>query len=186
MAFPLFDKTLKRFLVGLFSDRTTDLVPVRSRNFRRSGCIGQGLFPCLTGEFRRCRPLQCRVGASLIIVLPPVLNLAPGVVHRQEPMAVQALLPEAAVEAFYLGVVGWRAGPAEVQLNAALIRLLVHDLGIELAAIVDLDRGRQSPFSANAIECIDHIFTFQTLANVDGQTLWCSCPPPLRPQGAVH
>lgn len=80
------------------------------------------------------------MGTRFIIVLSPLLNLGLGVVERQEPVGIYALLSESAIEAFDLGVVLRLAGPAEVQLHRTFIRPFAHDLENELAAIVDLDR----------------------------------------------
>jgi len=55
------------------------------------------------------------VRSGLVEVSPPHLDLAPGVVQRQEPERVQAFVAKSAIEAFNEGIVGRLAGPAEVQ-----------------------------------------------------------------------
>lgn len=55
---------------------------------------------------------------------------------------------------------------AEVQSGAALLRLPSHDFRNELAGIVHLNGGRQLALGKNAIELVDHVFSFQALANV--------------------
>jgi hypothetical protein len=56
------------------------------------------VFPRLAGEFRRYGPLQCRVGTRLIIVLPPLVNLAFRVLQRQKPVRVQTLLAQSPID----------------------------------------------------------------------------------------
>ena len=56
--------------------------------------------------------------SDLVEVRPPRLDLAPGVVQRQEPVCVQAFITQTAVEAFDEGIVGRLARPAEVQRDA--------------------------------------------------------------------
>ncbi len=43
-------------------------------------------------------------------------------------MRVQVFLPEAAVEAFHLGIVTRLAGPTEIELDAAIVRPSVHGI----------------------------------------------------------
>jgi hypothetical protein len=49
---------------------------------------------------------DCPIGAFLIVVLTPILQLFLGVGKGQEPMGVQTLRSEATVEGFDEGVVG--------------------------------------------------------------------------------
>lgn len=60
------------------------------------------------------RPMR----ASLVAVSAPILQLFSGVGKGQEPVGVQALRPEAAVEGFDVGVVGGLFRPAEVERHA--------------------------------------------------------------------
>ena len=53
--------------------------------------------------------------SGLVEVRPPRLDLAPGVVQRQEPVRVQAFIAQPAIEAFHEGIVGRLSRPAEVQ-----------------------------------------------------------------------
>ena len=76
------------------------------------------------------------MGTHLIIVLPPLVNLVPGILQRQEPMGIEAFLPQAPIEAFHLGIVGRFVRTAEVELDPALICPLVQGLGRELRAVV--------------------------------------------------
>src|SRR5213080_2060893 len=86
-------------------------------------------------------------------------------------MRIEALLPQATIEAFHFGIVRRLAGTTKVEFDAALIGPFIHDLGNELAAIVDFDNAGQPSLRCNAIERIHDILSFQALAYLDGQTL---------------
>lgn len=73
----------------------------------RGGRIGPIGAP--VDEFRRCNPLQRRMRTRLVKVLASDFDFASGVLRRQEPMRVEAFLPETSVEGFVLRVVGWLA-----------------------------------------------------------------------------
>ena len=55
---------------------------------------------------------------DLVVVSAPSLQLFRRVCKRQEPVGVQTLGPEAAVEGLDEGIVGRLAGPAEVEGDA--------------------------------------------------------------------
>ena len=61
------------------------------------------------------------MGAFLIVVLTPILQLFLGVCKAQEPVCVQTFGAKAAIECFDERVVGGLAGPGEVECHAALI-----------------------------------------------------------------
>ena len=58
---------------------------------------------------------------ELVIVSTPILHLRMRVVKDHEPVGVQALGAELAVEAFDIAVVGGFARPGEVEHNALVI-----------------------------------------------------------------
>ena len=47
---------------------------------------------------------QRRVKPSAVVVLPPIFNDRAGVLQVQEPVAVEALIPEPAVETLNVGI----------------------------------------------------------------------------------
>jgi len=51
-----------------------------------------------------------------------MLQLFPGVGERQEPVRVETLGPQPAIERFDKGVIGRLAWPAEVERNLVLVR----------------------------------------------------------------
>ncbi len=60
------------------------------------------------GEFGWSHPAQRRMRATLVIAYAPVLN-ASGILPRHEPVLIQAILPQPAVERLYSGVIRGRA-----------------------------------------------------------------------------
>ena len=87
---------------------------------------------------RRHEPQGC-VRSDLVKVRPPRLDLAPGVVQRQEPVRVKAFVAQSAIEAFNEGIVGRLSGPAEVQRDAVDIGPMVERPIDKFRAIVHTD-----------------------------------------------
>ncbi|MET4690198.1 hypothetical protein ABIA22_006563 [Sinorhizobium fredii] len=86
-------------------------------------------------------------------LLPIALWGRTGVVKAQEPVRVQALRPELAVERLDKGIVGRLAWSREVQLDVALIGPQIEVAGDELAALIDPDRLRIAYGSACHVQC---------------------------------
>src|SRR5688572_20200325 len=81
----------------------------------------------------------------LLVELPtPRFDLLPCVRQVGEPVKVQALVAELAVEALDERVLHGLAGPDEVQLHSALIRPGVERLAGELRSVVADDQFRRS------------------------------------------
>src|SRR6202158_6555370 len=74
---------------------------------RRAGCAG-GSYEGNRGLVAN-RPMR----PKLVIVLSPILRLFAGVGKRQEPVGVQALGSQTAIERFDERVVGWLCRPWE-------------------------------------------------------------------------
>jgi len=74
------------------------------------------------------------------VVPPPSLDLAPSVFQRQEPIYIQTFISQATVERFYLRVVRWLSGPAEIQLHTVSIRPWIQHLRNKLRAVVYSNR----------------------------------------------
>jgi len=98
--------------------------------------LGICLGPAFQGKFRRVSPSWRTVGPFLVIEAPLSFDLAPCVSQWQEPMLIQALLPEAAAEAFYETVVGRRAASGKIQFHGVLISSTLRYPSGELAIVV--------------------------------------------------
>ncbi len=90
-------------------------------------------------EFARRLLLERTVRALLIVVFAPIFNNMFGVIERDKPVLLQALLPQPAVEALDKCIVRWLTRSAEFQLHSVAIRPLVHRLRDEFTPVVDLD-----------------------------------------------
>jgi hypothetical protein len=75
----------------------------------------------------------------LIVVLSPSLDLGGRVLHRLEPVYVQAFFPEAAVEGFDGRIVRRLATSAEVEDDAIRVGPSVHRRADELRSVVAID-----------------------------------------------
>lgn len=61
------------------------------------------------------------MGSDGTVALAPFLHLGPGVVKAQEPVGVQALRPELAVERHDEGIVRGLSRPGEVEVDTFLV-----------------------------------------------------------------
>jgi hypothetical protein len=76
----------------------------------------------------------------LVVVLVPRLDNGPGLGHRGEPVLVEALVPQLAVEALDEGVLHRLARLDEVQPHPSLVGPGIQRLPGKLWAVVDDDR----------------------------------------------
>ncbi len=56
-----------------------------------------------------------------VVLPPPGFNLPAGVFEREEPVQVQALVTEAPVERFNVGIIGRFARPREVERDGVVV-----------------------------------------------------------------
>jgi hypothetical protein len=74
-------------------------------------------------------------------------------------MCIQAFGPELAVEGLNEGVVGWPAGPGEVENDVALVGPKVEIARSKLCALVDPDRRWESNVAADALQDLHDVRT---------------------------
>jgi hypothetical protein len=74
----------------------------------------------------------------------PGLDDPSGLSHRDQPVFVQTLVAELAVEALDVCVLIGPAGPDERQLHAALVSAGIEHLAFELWSMIHGDRLRQA------------------------------------------
>lgn len=94
---------------------------------------------------------------DLVVVSAPSLQLFGRIRKRQEPVGVQALGPEAAVEGFNERVVGRLAGPGEFQGDATGLGPQVQVSGDELSTLIDPDRLRIAWATARPVQGLDDV-----------------------------
>ena len=97
------------------------------------------------------------MGANFIVVSTPLLHLGTGVVKVHEPVRVQALGPELAVEGLDEGIVGGLAGPAEVQDDALLIGPQIKVPRDELGALIHPDRLGVADLATHPFQWENHV-----------------------------
>jgi hypothetical protein len=67
-------------------------------------------------------------GPQLVVVEPPVFDEQLGIVQTREPVSIETLVPTAAVKALDEGVLDRLAGIDELQLDAVMVGLMVHEM----------------------------------------------------------
>ena len=108
---------------------------------------------------------------ELVVVQPPLLDLLLGVFHRQEPVDVQAFVPERAVERLDRCVIHRFTGSREVQRDPVFIGPLSQSSGDKFGAVVALDAVRGTPVLDQPLNNPGDIRASQALARLDRQTL---------------
>jgi hypothetical protein len=86
------------------------------------------------------------------VILPPVFDHLLGVFQRQEPVLVQALLPELPIELLDERIICGLSWPAEVELNAIEVGPPIQRLRDEFRSVVYTDRARQAPFGGEPLQ----------------------------------
>jgi hypothetical protein len=76
------------------------------------------------------------VGTDFVVVAPPGFNLCSCVRQVEEPVLVQAFVPELAVEAFDEGVLDGLAGSDELNPDLGMVGPLVEGAAGELGTVV--------------------------------------------------
>jgi hypothetical protein len=107
-------------------------------------CIGS-ILPMQRNKLGGRYPLATAVRPDLVVVLPPGGDRGPGLRQRLEPMAVQAFVPELAVEALDVAVLHWPAWLNQDVANAiGLCPALKRPAG-KFRPVVGADHNRLAP-----------------------------------------
>jgi hypothetical protein len=107
-------------------------------------------------RYRRPMP-DGAVWSIVVAVTAPRLQLRPGVSQGHEPVLVQALRPEAAIERFDERVVGRLAGLVEAERRALRVGPQVEIVRYELGTLVDHDRAGIPDPAAHLLKRLDNI-----------------------------
>ncbi len=105
--------------------------------------------------------------SELVIVSTPILHLRSRVVKAHEPMGVQALGPELAIETLDVAVVRRLARPREVEHDTLVISPEVKVPGDKFTAIIDADSGGITDLTAYPLQRLYHVFALVVEAGVD-------------------
>lgn len=122
---------------ALVLDIIHDLLPALGPG--RTGKFGLGLNGESGGELGGRDIADRGVRPEMIVIDPPAFDLLPSVLERQEPVGIEALVPEAAVERLDERVVGRLAGTGVVHGHAVVVSPAIYRDRDELAAVIGLD-----------------------------------------------
>ena len=80
------------------------------------------------GGMECCRGLIAygRMRPYRVVVVPPVFYACPGLLDGEEPVLIEALLSQPAIEGFDEGIIGGRARSADDEFHAALVCPGIH------------------------------------------------------------
>jgi hypothetical protein len=81
---------------------------------------------------------------SIIVIIPPLLDLAPRVFDRQELTDVQTFIAKTAIKTLNMPVICRLSRSSEVELDPPSISPFVHGPRCELRTIVDRNRRRRA------------------------------------------
>jgi hypothetical protein len=84
------------------------------------------------------------VGSLVVVLLAPAFDDAASMIHGDEPVLIEALIAELAIEALDVGVLDWLAWTDERQSDVLPVRPGVERLALELGAVIHGDRLRAS------------------------------------------
>jgi hypothetical protein len=73
----------------------------------------------------------------LVVIPAPFINNPARMIKREEPMLVEAFVPEPSVEALHVGVVNGLARTSKMKLHLLRIGLFVQSVTYELRAVVN-------------------------------------------------
>ncbi len=109
------------------------------------------------GELGRGAIAKHAVRSMFVVVAPPGRDDGTSGVQRYEPMVVQALVPELAIEALDEGILRRAARRDELQVHAVAIRPLIERAAGELRPLVGANSGGQTTKPRGLVEHSRHI-----------------------------
>jgi len=87
------------------------------------------------------------VGPGVVVIVLPLLRFLPHLIERPEDVCVEEFTPEAAVQAFYIGVLRGFTGLDKRQRNLSVFAPGIKSVADELRAVVHPDhRGKAAAF----------------------------------------
>jgi hypothetical protein len=107
--------------------------------FRRPSAARGGLAPQVTvrgRELLRRQVAEARMRPRAIVLIAPLLDLAPPIVERAEHLLIEALLAQATVKRFDESILDRLARLDELQAHSATIGPLVHHPPAKLRTVI--------------------------------------------------
>ena len=111
----------------------------------------------LSGEFCRGLIVQCAVRPMLVVISAPGGDQDTSLRQARKPVIIQALVPEAPVEALDEGVLSGFAGLDQLELNAVLAGPLVQCLASKFRSLVGSNGLGIAPEPSRLIKDSRHV-----------------------------
>lgn len=122
-----------------------------------------------SGELSRRQIAQGRVRTKVVVLSAPRFDLLPSVLERQEPMGVETLVPERAVERLDERVVGRTTRAREVERDPLLVGPPVKSSTAELTAVIRPYTFGDAMTGRELLQDGDDPLTLDALVGVDRQ-----------------
>ena len=126
-----------------------------------------GMPAMLLGEASRWYPSDAAVGPHLVVVPPPGRNLLARLVQRLEPVLVEALVPEAPVEALDVAVLHGPSWLDQEMPHAMGLRPADEGPAGELRTVVGSDGCRVAPEDRCLVQQPGHVLTADAVVHRD-------------------
>ena len=99
----------------------------------------------------------------MIVIQPPPIHNVSRLGHAQEQFAIEAFIPQLAVEALYVGVLGRLARLNQQRRDAMFISPLIERPAVKLRSLIGTNRFRVTPKLRHTIQKLGNIITGQTV-----------------------
>jgi len=119
--------------------------------------------------FLRSRIAKSAVGPFFVVIPSPSFNLGPGIIQAQEPVLIEAFLPEPAVEGLDISVVRRLPRSGKVQSDVIPVSPKIDVLRDEFRAIINPDRPRSPVILHDPLQDLDYLAAPDPLAHMNGQ-----------------
>jgi hypothetical protein len=124
----------------------------------------------LSCVFLRRHIAESAVGPFFVVIPLPSFDFVTGIVQAEEPVFVEAFLPESAMERLDINVVCRLPRTREVQSDVVPVSLEIDVLRDKLGAVVHPDPPRSSVILHDLLQDRDHLAAAYPLAHVNRQT----------------
>jgi hypothetical protein len=124
----------------------------------------------LSRIFLRRRVAEGAVRPFFVIAPLPSFDLIAGIIKAEEPVLVEALLPEPPIKRLDISVVCRLPRTREVQRDMVPVSPKIDVLGDKFRPVVHPNRPRPSVILHDPLQDLDHLAAPDPLAHVDSQT----------------
>lgn len=107
-----------------------------------------------------------------VVIHSSIFDLDPGIVQTDKDVLIVALIPELAVEAFDLGILGRFSRMDEAQFDSVRVGPGVYGLADKFRSVVDDDDLRQAPCQRDALQNSHHTLTGERMVHLQRGALF--------------